>query len=282
MGKAIKVLLISGCIILLLGIGLVTAGTMMGGAIGVGPYLKQSGFGGTFWHGSYVRVDEMDVFSSDESFDGIAHLELKVGPGHTVELLEEPRENPNDTLVRVVRQDGSGVRYQVRIEGDQMEIRFPRLKAWERMEQLTIYVPEGFTFREADITVSAGEFSADMFRAESVSLEVNAGALTIYDGMINRLEADCRAGKLLCYAVADQDIEADCSAGNMEIMLAGIKQDYNYEIDLKTGNILFEDEDAEEYGGLSMKKSIDNRADANVELNCSAGSLTVMYSNSEL
>ena len=69
-------------------------------------------------------------------------------------------------------------------------------------------------------------------------------------------------------------VAAHSKEGHLSMELPAAQGDYNFEIDLLTGNIHLGTED---YHGLSVSKSIDNGAERSMKLNCSRGDLSVEF-----
>lgn len=291
MKKVIRFFLIAGCIIFLIGIGLVTTGFIMGGADSVGSYLTQSGFLVEDWYDAGQRsipaepADWRAPLEADPghpvpadaaAVSGIQKLEIEAGLGR-IKLVHVPAEELMEDSIRVWG-DGNGQGYQIFQEGNHLEISLPKpLRRHQEMETLILYVADDMVFEQIEIEVKAGAFYADKIQAESLSLEANAGTIEIEDGYVNRLEIDCNAGEVICRAKADQKIEADCAAGSVELSLAGTKTQYNYELECTTGSIILDAPDREEYSGLRKKTQINNQVSSTVELDCKAGSITVYY-----
>ena len=304
MKKLVKWSLIIGVVICLLGVGMITTGAMMGGGDGVVSYLRSSHavlwydgwyddwYDGWYdgWHeeGRYSGNQRIDAGASgnqlDEvtTYENISKLEIESAIG-TIELVEEAREDPNDQAVRVARyqsQNTSRSYYEIRQDREELKIQFrgpTRDLRREDVESLTIYVPEGYRFRQLDVETNAGSFYAEVLYADEVELSLRAGEIMIDRGEITNLDVECAAGKLECQALVSRFADVECQAGSVDIWLAEAKDQYNYELECKTGTITLAGEEEERYTGLWQKKYIDHRAANKVELECAAGEITVNF-----
>lgn len=281
MKKIIKISLITGILCCLAGIGMITAGAMMGGAV----QLENSPLWGRMSGNYHKTVSEYqagnftDQASLRESFAAVEQLELEAGPTGLIEIVEESREDQNQDIVIV--HNGDGVQYQCRLEGTKLKIELPqrreRMKPGMVMESITILVPERYQFRDVEVEVLAGNFHAQTIYADYLDLEVGAGKALVSGGKIGKLEINCGAGQVLCYAPVKNDASVDCEAGSAYVTLAGSYEQYDYELSCAVGAITLEGVAGGEYGGFSQEKSINHHTGRSVDLECEAGSITISY-----
>ena len=161
--------------------------------------------------------------------------------------------------------------------------------------QVKLYVPEGCHFKKADIDLGAGEMEfgaldaerimlgvgagrivVDDLRAEALEMEIGAGQIEIKEIMVKSLEAEADAGELLVSGSVEGDVDVSCAVGNVELNLAGSQQDFNYRLEGAMGNI---DLGSESYSGFGMSKQFDNGAEKNIKVECSAGNITIRFTN---
>lgn len=281
MKKVIKWSLIFGIVCSLLGIGMMTAGAMMGGAsdlenhfrelssMGVSDYVeyRQSGVIGETGYASETLGELM----GSERYDNVKELEIEAGPGD-ISIVAEVRDNPQDTSIRIERYPIEGVLvYEYIVRQEHEELKIERAHEFrnifrshreqsdtnenKRMETLIIYVPVDYQFRKVDIEAAAASVHVEELNADKMNLELMAGALVMERG---------RAGKL----------DAECYAGDMELNLEGSKEQYNYELSSKAGEINLGDES---YSSLWNEKSIDYHAGQEMDLDCASGRITVIF-----
>lgn len=301
MKKIIKWSLLIGLVICLMGVGMITAGAMMGGGEGLVSYLgtHHAALGwyddwNDGWHDDWnddnQNRDERrsgdlsgQLLESSQIYEGIRELEIEGAVG-SVEIVEEKREDPDDQTIWVARYGVSKYtdkHYTMEQDRDELKITFTGLTRnlrKEEVETVVIYVPEGYRFRKVDVEMSAGSFFAQVMYADEADLTLRAGKIVIGGGGITDLDVECQAGSLECQAQVSRNAEVECQAGSVNIWLAGTKDQYNYELECSTGTIRIEGE--ESYTGIRKKKYIDHRAANQVDLECAAGEITVNFAES--
>lgn len=284
MNKVIKWTSVFGIIFCLAGIGVITAGTMMGGMEEFGSYMQ-----GFVPYGESHRKQAAEIIQGFEddstvpgedtmmdstSYEQVRKLKIEAGPGEVL-VVTEDREDPQDTAVRVEGHAVDGALtypYDIRQEEDELEIERnhefqnivgpfkDRSDDYEsrRMETLIIYIPRAYQFREVEIEAAATNVAVDELRTDKLGLELMAGSLTIDSGKVGELDAECKAG-------------------SMFIGLEGKKQQFDYELTSNVGTIVLADDQEERYTGLRREKYIDNHAGKSAELECDAGELYIRF-----
>lgn len=115
---------------------------------------------------------------------------------------------------------------------------------------LTLYIPEGFSFKEADITTGAGKVTVNSLVADNLQLELGAGevvlnniiatheadieggagSLTVNGGIFNDLDVQMGVGALNFKSQLTGKSEFDFGVGEANIELIGTKDDYRLEV----------------------------------------------------
>lgn len=170
-------------------------------------------------------------------------------------------------------------------------------RAWNNWNscKVTLYVPEGYHYRDADIELGAGELQFESLDADRISMGVGAGQIIVNGlkadtlemeiGMgqidikgvnVKDLKAEIGMGSLMVAGNIDGNVDANCSMGNLNLMITGSRQDFNYTLDGALGNI---DLGSESYSGLGVSKRIDNGAQKNMEITCAAGNITIEFTD---
>lgn len=247
------------------------------------------------------RIDDADSFDSRYDIWG-GDME-KFCLGEDVEVLEIEAggcifntqvSGDNSFYVKV---SDSG-KFQAYLENGTLYIRTTTSsRSWNNMNscRVTLYVPEGYHYREADIELGAGELKFESLDADKVSLGVGAGQITanglkadsleleigmgqidIKNVKVKDLEAEIGMGNLMVEGAIDGNVDANCSMGNLDLKITGSQQDFNYKLDGAMGNI---DLGSESYSGLGVSKKIDNGALKNMEIECAAGNITISFTN---
>lgn len=158
---------------------------------------------------------------------------------------------------------------------------------------IVLYIPEGQYFEKVDIELGAGMMALNDVTAKDVSLEVGAGQVQAanlqaeqlkasvgageidLDSMnIDVLHAEVGMGELKGSGSINKSADIECAMGNIELKLAGSRQDFNYRLELAAGNL---DLGKDSYSGLAQERRIDNDADKNMEIECSMGNVTIRF-----
>lgn len=292
MNKMIKWAAIFGIVFCLAGVGIITAGAMMGGADELGQYIQGleddmvpriartpgldlvPGLDGDPDSDLVIREPDPDLVMDSVSYDQVRELKIEAGPGKVI-VVAEDREDEQDTAVRVESYGEDGVLtypYEIRQEGGELEIE--RHHEFEhivgplknrsgdyqnrRMENLLIYIPRDHRFRKVEIEAAAAAVTVEEIQADQLDIEVQAGALTLGRGTVGALDVECQAGSVV-------------------LGLEGEKQQFDYELTANVGTIILEDQEQERYTGLRREKNIDNHAGKKAELECDAGELIIRF-----
>ena len=159
--------------------------------------------------------------------------------------------------------------------------------------KVRLYVPSDLSLDKAKIELGAGSVKVDVLSAKKVELKVaggelvikcldsdkveakiGAGSMKLDDVMIGKIEGDVGAGSLIIAGKINNDAKMKCSAGSINLKLQNEFDDFDYSIACSAGEIRVGDES---FSGVSTSKKIDNDADADMELKCSAGSIKVVF-----
>lgn len=160
--------------------------------------------------------------------------------------------------------------------------------------RILLYVPKGFQFEKADITMGAGTLDFDRLEAGKASLSVGAGQITCSDSLkadkldldvgmgeivvsgmeTAELDAEVGMGSLLLSGDVSSDADVLCSMGTIEMELAKSEQDYNYDLESAMGSVEI---GSYSMSGLAGEKKIDNKAACKIKLECSMGSIEISF-----
>lgn len=162
-----------------------------------------------------------------------------------------------------------------------------------KSNDITLYVPEGYHYKEADIALGAGELKFDGLEADQITLSVGAGQITaarmktealtaeiglgeidMKDAEVKSLRASVGMGNLEIEGTVGGNINVSCSMGNVEMRLTGSQEDFNYSLAGALGNIIL---GSESYSGIGVSKEIDNGAEKKMEVACDAGNITIKF-----
>jgi len=158
---------------------------------------------------------------------------------------------------------------------------------------ITLKVPMGMRFDEVEAEVGAGIMEFYDIEARELEASVGAGVLNLYRSQAEELSAEIGAGEFYAQDMTSQkadltvslgtctyqgaiarELEAECDMGNMDFLLKGKEEDYNYEIECSGGNI---EMDSFNTAAFAMERRIDNGAATTFDLSCSMGNITIHF-----
>lgn len=159
---------------------------------------------------------------------------------------------------------------------------------WSPDKKITLYIPgnskfenvtiamaagkttlEGITTEEADLTMSAGKFTAkNLITTKKTRLRMDAGKMDLDNVSLHNTNIHVSAGQGEVNGALYGENEVDVSAGGMEIQTELKESEYDFTTDVTAGSIKVNDH--------SMKHH-ENAAGATNKMNltCSAGSIRV-------
>lgn len=159
--------------------------------------------------------------------------------------------------------------------------------------QIIIDIPKGSFFDEVELTCGAGAAEIDHITANKLEIEAGAGEVMVNFADVTKFSANIGAGRVetsdmtarevdlevgmgecIYHGKSLRELDAECALGNMEIIVEGSEEDYNYEIECAAGNI---DLGGRSITGLSAEQTIDNGAPGTIELSCNMGNITVSF-----
>ena len=159
--------------------------------------------------------------------------------------------------------------------------------------QIIIDIPKGSSFDEVELTCGAGVAEIDHISANELEIEAGAGEVKVNFADVTKFSANIGAGRVETSDMTAQEVDlevgmgeciyhgkgirkldAECDLGNMEIIVEGSEEDYNYEIECAAGNI---DLGGRSITGLAAERNIDNGAPGTIELSCNMGNITVSF-----
>lgn len=122
--------------------------------------------------------------------------------------------------------------------------------------KITLVLPKGTKFEEADFSIGAGEAKMEGLTAEQVEIEVGAGEANVKNLDTSLLKAETGAGELM-------------------VELVGEESDYHYEAECGIGEIQIGERS---FGGLGSKQNVQNPgAQRKLKLECGVGEIRVTF-----
>lgn len=309
MKKLIKVCLIAGIICVFVGGGITAAAAAVGGAMAFGSYHKSYLWSDHWMDAIDHNLDRWDRwdYELDEEFNKelskelskewkeelLSHEETSLAVSEDNQMVfSDVRELDLEARVgriKIVEGDTDGqvqvlfaddTFYDCYKEHDTLKIKVDR--AWKMTNldsndtrgDIKITIPKDYTFHKVELELGAGSIEAGKIYADSLELDVKAGDITVAGGKAGSLSADCSAGSIYCRAEVAGEVEAECKAGSIELLLAGKKEDYNYELKSHAGSLMV---GGVSYESMISKEKINNGAGKKAELECSAGQIIVNF-----
>lgn len=250
--------------------------------------------------GGYTIVQDQDsMFSS--KYDIITGSREKYCPGDGIQKLDMEiggcafytQESDDEHIWLEVT---NMHRFQAYVKDDTLHIKSKSAAVSDWSEgEIILYLPSGYGFVDVDMEMGAGNFTFTDLYSTEVSLEVGAGEVDIQNLTAADMSASVGAGYVWISGmqVTDLDVEigmgafsadgavngkADvaCSMGNVEMMLEGREQDFNYSLEGAMGTIQLNDNT---YGGLAEERDINNHASKEMGIECSMGNVVITFLN---
>lgn len=277
MRKLVKITAIAGIVCCLVGVGVITAGAMMGGDEQVKQWFNNSVEGnfsvsGAHHQESNYRRQEgtststvLPTGSSTNVYQGIRKIEIDAALGF-VEIHTEDRSDSTDTSIRVEAHcDESHGTNPYAIVQEREELKIENRNMAHKSGgthhddcNLNIYVPKNYTFDSLEVEMATGQFKTSHIAARELDLVLASG-----DMNLGNIQAD--------------QVDIECMAGNIELELSGRKADYNYDIECAAGKVILGGAKADTFSSVHREEKIQNGARKSVDVECAAGNVTIEY-----
>lgn len=218
-----------------------------------------------------VAIMDKDRYNMDE-VDNI-YILLKAGD---IEVLK----SSNDCVG--VMAEGSALRFfsrdnSVYITADAIDgaVYIPTNKEYKNITVTTmagdIEITPELTAETVDVTAIAGDVEITAINAKKGQILLGAGDLEVKNMHVEDYTVSVLMGNSSVFADVDKQLQI-YGIGNIELTLSGNKQDYNYEIAAKKGNVQIGDE-----AWSGADKSIDMGVDKNIIISVGAGNIDVSF-----
>lgn len=312
MKRWMRWMLAGGIVCCLAGAGTITAGAMMGGHYGVMKILEREHVWERFesgWDHRTVRPEKVmqpgleeipveagtlddvewpdgEIFSGDTEFsledgslymyENVRKLDLEISGNHV--KLQEKEELEAGQVWVFCEGDQERI-YRIDQKGEELQVRVNELHHMHpgAAENIVIYVPAAYVFAKVEVENDGGSFQAERIYADDLSLENNAGKVSVYGGSVRALDVECNAGTSNCRAVVSEHASVECNAGEATVTLAGEEELYDYSLECNLGSITINGKDTKHYQGVDVEKHLDNRTGRKVDLECDMGTITVDF-----
>ena len=296
MKKFTKGMLIAAGIFGAVGIGLTTAGGVMGASMseltgveslkrvllvadGDYDYDDSDDYDSDDYDDSDDCDDSEDYARAEDEEDGTVY-QLKYQPAKLdIELKYDDLilEEGDSFCVRVY--DDSGKNVTVKESSDTLKVK--STKKLSKNRKVCISYPEDVKLQELEIEMGAGTVYLDRdIETEKLSVEMGAGEFESKNPVTAR-EADLEigTGSMTFADLSARKTDGECGLGELDLTLTGTQEDYNYDLECGVGNL---DVGSDSYSGLGREKSISNKgADRKLNLECGMGNVSVDFSGKE-
>lgn len=205
-------------------------------------------------------IDDATIF--DEKYEIVSGTMQQVFPQEEVQRIDVEVGGCDFSLVQegtdALAVDAIDVaRIQCYAENGTLYIKASdKIKTGNNQERhIYLKIPEGKLLEEASFEIGAGNMNLDGVNAGKISLEIGAGNLQL-GGNVGRV------------------MSIECSVGNANILLTNTYTDFNYRVTCDAGKVEIGEES---YSGAALEKYVDNGADGKIEVECTAGNVTVDF-----
>ena len=221
-----------------------------------------------------VSIDDMSVgyYGSgvSENFNGIEELDIDTN-GHLI------IESYDGESILVEAEGSNRWKVSCQEDGDILKIRTKIRWAWfgnYDTGTVYVYVPEGYVFGRADISISDGKADVLGLKSGQLKLEVGAGEGLLKEFETDDLKMGCDAGRIEAAGTVNGDIRVSCGVGEAVLELSGAERDYNHKIVCDIGRVVVGDSS---YSGIDNERRRENGADKTIDIDCSVGKVTVDF-----
>ena len=223
--------------------------------------------------------DSEDYARAEDEEDGTVY-QLKYQPAKLdIELKYDDLilEEGDSFCVRVY--DDSGKNVTVKESSDTLKVR--STKKLSKNRKVCISYPKDIKLQELEIEMGAGTAYLNRdIETEKLSVEMGAGEFESKNPVTAR-EADLEigTGSMTFADLSARKTDGECGLGELDLTLTGTQENYNYDLECGVGNL---DVGSDSYSGLGREKSISNKgADRKLDLECGMGNISVDFSGKE-
>lgn len=278
-----KIALLLSAILGAAGIILVVVGGILGVATGEGSglisrsvdnmsfrigslHIGIGGFG--FWDDSENTSESLaggkqytDVSAISLDLDGMSVM-MQSAPGDAVTITADAE------IENYLRADWDG--YELHIE------KKDGYQSWGKFGKINITVPENQTFDEIEISMDAGNLTADSFKTEYLDLTMDGGAFTGTGKIIaGDVEGSADAGSVTFENLDTEYLDLSCDSGSFSAGLAGARRDYNLYLMSDLGSIRCGDSEMNDLEN-SLNETHDE-AEREITVNADMGSIEISF-----
>lgn len=274
-------------------------------SIGIGIVITLLGF--TFGRGHYVKSGDRN-YSYTDTVDQVSSISLDV-KFSTVKIV-----NGDQFSVEVKNMEKDGFESYVKDGTWYLEDNYDRAGVihlfgfevpisdgwflWDfgnnsiYSPEILVTIPKDFVASNYELSIGAGELTAEVLNAENCELKLGAGKMTLKQlNVTSNTKLEVGAGAMVVSKLVTQDgdfncgfgsiivdgevlsnLSADCGMGEIRLDLDGKEEDYNYDINCGLGSVKL---NSHNYGGITSDTINYPNAKGNYKFNCGMGSINV-------
>ncbi len=143
--------------------------------------------------------------------------------------------------------------------------------------ELVLTLPEGACYDAAAFRIGQGHLYVEgSLQTSRLTLELGQGeakleAVSVLEGC----EINVTRGSAYLSGTLGGEVDAQCTEGHLQLQVSGQQTDYNYALEVSSGNIAI---GSSNYSGL-VSKSVDSGAGSTMRLSCQYGDIAVQFRN---
>ena len=209
-----------------------------------------------------------------ETFSGVTEIDIELAAGR-VEFVEgEGSDIHIDT-------DNLSKRLGFKCYMDGSELKLTSKKRFSGVENIgrgtiTVRIPKDMIFEEVSLSMGAGNLSVGQIYTEDLSVEIGAGEVNIDNFQADEAKFECGAGNITAQGDVKSSADIQCGVGSIVYTASGHEEEYNYEIECGSGEVLCGDSS---YSGLGKNRHIDNNADKDISIEGGVGSVIIDFAS---
>lgn len=223
-----------------------------------------------------------DSFASDgtavlvDEYEEISNIDFELASG-TIEIIEYGGDN-----IKVEKQSiPAYMEFRCYEEEGTLYIRTNKNNKWKRNSgdgSVYIYVPEGTAFERTKILLGAGILNIGYIDTEQLDINAGAGQIEIDQFQVVNLKSSCGAGQMVMTGQLTGNADIDCGVGEVELNIAGLEEDYDYEVSCGIGRVEIGNSS---FNGLINSRRINNNQQRTIDLKCGTGQIEIRFISEE-
>lgn len=139
---------------------------------------------------------------------------------------------------------------------------------------MTVYLPESFSYDEIVMDVGAGSLAVEKLDGDKITIDLGMGNAILNDVNAKNVDLSVGMGNLEIEGTLTGDANIDCGMGQVVLELFGNGKDFNYELECGIGSLKVEDV----YSIVGIgEKNISNGAAKKMDVSVGMGSVEIRF-----